>query len=158
MNLSRNFTTEEFARACGWHEEEGRVVPDRELTDVELEAARWWASSILQPARDDLGPIIITWRDRHGGVARGYVRPNSASHSERGAVDVYTLAVPTRRLYEWLAERRRILPIGRVIYERNHVHVARRGPEPWAGEGLAFLEPREGVYELDESVSPVVLL
>lgn len=150
--LSPNFTAQEFARACGWHLEDGVEVPDRELTPAELEVARWFAIALLQPARDELGGIFVVWRDRHGQVARGFVRPNSNSHQACGSVDIFSVGVPIYDLYRWFAARRKALPVGRVIYERNHVHLARRGPESWAGDGLAFLEPEEGRYELDESI------
>lgn len=126
IRLSANFTVGEF-----------QARSKRTLTDADLPQLRAWVDSFLQPLRRQVGPIEIT----------SYVRPADVgrAHENGGGVDFVTADM--ERAFQWAAT---YLPhtFGRLIHERNHLHVARRGPEAWAGQGVVLREPIEGQYEL----------
>ncbi len=124
MLLSVNFPLSEFQGAS-----------HRALSSAEVSRAGWWADRVLQPARDHLGPIRIT----------SYVRANdTGAHRNGDGIDIVPLRVSVRALADWMAANMLGPAVQQVIYERDHVHLARVIP-PGAVAGY-LNEPQEGRY------------
>jgi hypothetical protein len=142
--ITANFALGEFQRAS-----------TRVLHDSDVPAITTWATQILQPARNALGRIRITSYIRHTDHGR--------AHENGGGIDVVTLDRDLGESFDWMRQNLRGR-FGRIIFERNHIHLARRGPEPWAGDGVELVEPVEGRYQLAtilpavEIVAPVAEL
>lgn len=125
--LSVNFSVAEFQRAS-----------TRVLTSADLPMMEYWTGNHLQPARRELGRLRITSYIRDTDTGR--------AHENGGGVDVVPLDVSIDEAFEWMT--RNLAPrLGRIIHERDHIHLARPGGEPWAGQGVVLIEPVEGVYQ-----------
>lgn len=138
--LSVNFSLDEFQR-----------VSNRPITEADLPALQQLVNQVLQPARRVWGPIRITSYIRTGDNAIG----RGGSHVDGGAVDFVPVNASINDVFSWIAIN---LPtaFGRVINERDHIHITRPGPENWAGSGVVLYEPVEGQYEF-ASVAPFVV-
>lgn len=126
--VSANFRLGEFAGAS-----------KRALTESDLPRIQWWADTILQPFRDIIGPVRIT----------SYIRPEDVgkAHENGGGIDIVPSNVSITEGFD-LFRAHLHGRYGRVINERNHIHIARPGPERWAGYNVALNEPTEGEYVL----------
>lgn len=135
--LSADFTLGEFINTS-----------KRPLTEADVPQIQWWVDTILQPARRANGRIRIT----------SYIRPEDVgrAHENGGGIDVVPIDVTVPTLHAWIATYQ-ASSFGRIIDERNHVHVARPGPEAWAGRGVVLREPVEGQYEFASIVPAPVL-
>lgn len=138
MNLTENFTLDEFQKAS-----------HATLTAAQIVRAKQLAQ-ILQVPRELLKTrIVISSFVRTRNIGGG-------SHADGYAVDFYPLDVSMGRLFNWIAANQQH-QFGRIIYERNHIHMTLPGPQPWAGHGVVLVEPKEGEYFqlLREAVAPI---
>jgi hypothetical protein len=135
--VSANFAAGEFAR-----------VSKRPLAVSDLPNMQALANAVLQPIRRTFGPVYLT----------SYIRPADIgrAHENGRAIDfVMSDAATLEAAFQWAAT---FLSgqFGRIIHERDHVHVTLPGPEAWAGRGVVLREPREGEYTF-ASIAPIVV-
>ena len=132
--LSENFQLHEFP---GW---EIASEPD-------VERLQQTVDLVLQPARDQWGPIRPTsWIYWSGGS------PRTGAHADPGTVDFVPLMAGIEQVFAWVG--RSIVPlgyIGRLINERDHIHMQPRLP---GMEVQVLREPTEGVYVDASDVLP----
>lgn len=139
--LSAYWTTEELDAASGGRA--SAAAHERYRT--------YWEPMVLRPLRRAMGfPIVITSADRKfGGPAH---QQGDASALDLGVAgnDPAKLERMFQHLALHNAELARGQPhqVGAVIHERDHIHLARPGPERWAGYGRVLREPKEGQYVL----------
>lgn len=116
---------------------------DRALSSAMIDKAWLFATTILQPMRDALGYAICI--PRNGFV--GGIHSANGGHYSGDAVDVVACdrsAAKLDAMYMW---GRQHLQFGKLIHERDHLHITLPG---FAGAyGLAFSEPTEGHYTID---------
>jgi zinc D-Ala-D-Ala carboxypeptidase len=97
------------------------------------------AREILQPLRDEFGPLLITSAFRAGpvnaavgGTGGNCVRrpggPKCSRHTTGSAADLYAESNATnRKMAKWLWENQDRLPLAEVVIEpTGHLHLARR--------------------------------
>jgi hypothetical protein len=136
LRLSANFTVGEFQRAS-----------NRTLVLADLPAMELLVNQILQPVRRQFGEVRITSFVRSGDTGR--------AHERGGAVDFVPVEASMDMVFDWLC-RFHAGAFGRLIHERDHLHVTRPGPEPWAGHGVCLIEPVEGEYQF-AGITPLVV-
>lgn len=126
---------------------EFRNASHRDLTPEEWELAEWWRWQVLQPLRNEFGPIRISSyvRTRKPGTTRAETGP----HKDGNAIDLVPLS-PEVSISQ-LANRAAATAlrgglIAQVIDERDHVHLAR--VLVGSATGGYLQEPTEGDYRL----------
>lgn len=138
--LSVNFTLAEF-----------QAVSNRPITEADIPTLQYLVNQILQPLRRVWGPIRVTSYIRTGDIAAG----RGGAHVNGGAVDFVPVNATIDEVFTWAAIN---LPsvFGRIINERDHIHVTRPGGENWAGYGVVLYEPTEGNYVLATVAAPAL--
>ena len=116
FQLSRNFWLHEAP--CWWN-----------ATEADAAKLQETAARVLQPIRNEFGPVLITsWKWWTDGCT-----PRTGSHSAGGTVDFVTPDADMEQVWEW--GNTHLMPsgyVGRWIYEPNtatkgeHIHIAPR--------------------------------
>jgi hypothetical protein len=136
--LSRDFSLRELTRtATGLPNE---PTEDRELASLVLLATR-----VLQPIRDEFGPLLVTSGFRSPEVNAAVGGAETSAHLEGRAADFRPgqYGITVMEVFRWIA-RHRGIPWGQVIWERPgpgawvHVSLRREGAAPqalvWRGD------------------------
>lgn len=117
-------------------------------TEAEVARLTQTVALVLQPARNRWGALRpSSWRYWSDGCI-----PRTGAHEDPGTVDVVPLAASVEDVFAWIA--RAIVPlgyVGRLINERDHVHVQPRTP---GMEVQVLREPTEGHYVSAPDVLP----
>ena len=100
MNLSKNFTVAEFERSM--YAARQKPLIDNSMNGAQIKAAEYLCETILQPARDALGAIIITSGHRNERVNRGVNGAINSDHMTGGAADIELLHGSNWKLLEWI--------------------------------------------------------
>lgn len=98
MRLSKNFTLAEFERSMYAR----RNGIDNSMNGAQIKAAKYLCETVLQPARDALGSIIITSGYRNEQVNRGVNGSKASDHKTGGAADIELLGGDNWELLEWI--------------------------------------------------------
>jgi len=98
MNLSENFTIAEFEKSI-WAIR--RKIPNR-MTPKHRANAVLLAQNVLQPARDELGPILITSGYRNSLVNSGVRGSRTSDHMTGRSADLEALAASNWDLLRWI--------------------------------------------------------
>jgi hypothetical protein len=147
VTLSRDFTLSELCRTDTGLRNEPST--DRQLASLVLLATR-----ILQPIRNQFGPIAITSGFRSPEVNAAVGGSATSQHPLGEAADLRAERSTTHEVFLWLVKQAG-LPIGQVIHERPavgrawvHVSLPRKGKPrehlvwngaqylPWTGGAL----------------------
>lgn len=142
--LTPHFTVDEF-----------QAVSRVQLTVAHKDKAGYFAQRILEPARVHFGwPIQLT----------SFVRADGSPHNDGEALDfrpcpacatrptAAELAQRMNDLFTWLAVNH-AGAFGKLIHERDHLHVTRNNFQGAHGE--VYYEPREGEY-VTANIAPAV--
>ena len=98
MKLSANFTLREFVRS----DTAIHFNIDNTPTPREIENLRTLCKQILQPARDELGPLYINSGFRSAVLNKAVNGSPTSAHRKGFAADVDPVEVGTRKFAEWV--------------------------------------------------------
>jgi uncharacterized protein YcbK (DUF882 family) len=127
VHLSRDFTLAEMIRTA-------TGLPNDPTEDRQLARMIFLAVNVLQPIRDEWGPLMVTSGFRSPEVNARVGGTASSRHLLGEAADFIPAKAAVRDVFKWIA-RNLALPVGQVIHECPdgkawvHVSLPRPGSE-----------------------------
>lgn len=114
MNLSKNFKLVEFTTS----QTAQRFGIDNTPSDEVIECLKNLCETILQPARDALGPIVISSGYRCPKLNRLVGGSETSGHKLGYCADILPLNVSKKELAKWISEN---VPFDQLILEYGTV-------------------------------------
>lgn len=113
MQLSNNFSLSEFTAS----QTAARFGIDNTPTSAHIEALRMLVVHVLQPIRDQFGPVIVTSGYRSPEVNRRIGGAANSQHSNGEAADIKCLSISNADLAAWIRDN---LSFDQLILEAYH--------------------------------------
>lgn len=136
--LSSDFRLSEFP---GWD------AP--QVTEADVSTLQWTVDNILQPTRDQWGPLRVTSWLWLPGVPGARQELGGGAHADPGTVDFVPEAAPVSTVHRWMGSELDGL-YGELLDEQTHIHVSRWG----VGGTNKFLALENGQWVTPGPVTP----
>lgn len=125
IHLSRNFTLAELVRTSVGRPEDNFPTADRQLASLTR-----LCTSLLQPIRDEWGPLTITSGFRSPAVNEAVGSSPRSQHLAGEAADFIPARAGCREVWAWV--QRRSLSWGQLILETSRtaqwIHISLQAP------------------------------
>ena len=107
--------------------------------DIRIRKLETLVEQVLDPTRERWGPLdISSWTYWSDGTAR------TGAHADGGAADFVPRHADVPAVAYWMATALPTSSYGKIIDERDHIHVTRSGLQ--GATGQYFIEPLDGEY------------